>query len=101
MTCVGGVTCDCAVVDVYRTDQRLEFYARHPANNGRMSDILAVHAWIDPATGFCQGMCDIVSPFLMLFEDDADAFWCFELLFTRLVSAYGDTLLLFLALTSR
>ena len=31
-------------------------------------------------------MCDILSPFLMLFPDSADAFWCFECLFSKLVS---------------
>ncbi|KAG5395771.1 hypothetical protein IGI04_017585 [Brassica rapa subsp. trilocularis] len=52
------------VVDVVRTDSHLEFY-EDPGNLGRMSDILAVYAWVDPAT------------------DNADAFWCFEMLIRR------------------
>jgi hypothetical protein len=43
-----------AVVDVVRTDSHLEFY-ENKRNLARMSDILAVYAWIDPATGYCQG----------------------------------------------
>ncbi|EFH54537.1 RabGAP/TBC domain-containing protein [Arabidopsis lyrata subsp. lyrata] len=70
------------VVDVVRTDSHLEFY-EDPGNLGRMSDILAVYAWVDPATGYCQGMSDLVSPFVFLFEDNADAFWCFEMLIRR------------------
>ncbi|CAH2063529.1 unnamed protein product [Thlaspi arvense] len=70
------------VVDVVRTDSHLEFY-EDPRNLGRMSDILAVYAWVDPATGYCQGMSDLVSPFVVLFEDNADAFWCFEMLIRR------------------
>ncbi|KAJ4904172.1 Ypt/Rab-GAP domain of gyp1p superfamily protein [Raphanus sativus] len=70
------------VVDVVRTDGHLEFY-EDPGNLGRMSDILAVYAWIDPSTGYCQGMSDLVSPFVVLFEDNADAFWCFEMLIRR------------------
>ncbi|CAH8390239.1 unnamed protein product [Eruca vesicaria subsp. sativa] len=96
------------VVDVVRTDTHLEFY-EDPRNLGRMSDILAVYAWVDPATGYCQGstyllcwvcylllvdtnclvanlmtgMSDLVSPFVVLFEDNADAFWCFEMLIRR------------------
>ncbi|XP_020884362.1 small G protein signaling modulator 1 isoform X2 [Arabidopsis lyrata subsp. lyrata] len=70
------------VVDVVRTDSHLEFY-EDPGNLGRMSDILAVYAWVDPATGYCQGMSDLVSPFVVLFEDNADAFWCFEMLIRR------------------
>uniref|UniRef100_A0A453E1T9 Rab-GAP TBC domain-containing protein n=1 Tax=Aegilops tauschii subsp. strangulata TaxID=200361 RepID=A0A453E1T9_AEGTS len=50
----------------------------------RMSDILAVYAWVDPSTGYCQGMSDLLSPFVVLYEDDADAFWCFEMLLRRM-----------------
>ena len=53
-------------------------------NMARMSDILAVYAWVDPMTGYCQGMSDLLSPFIVLFEDDADAFWCFESLLRRM-----------------
>jgi hypothetical protein len=78
------------VVDVVRTDSHLEFY-EDPGNLGRMSDILAVYAWVDPATGYCQGMSDLVSPFVVLFEDNADAFWCFEMLIRRTVNPVLNT----------
>lgn len=71
------------VVDVVRTDSHLEFY-EDTRNLARMSDILAVYAWVDPATGYCQGMSDLLSPFVVLFEDNADAFWCFEMLIRRM-----------------
>ncbi|KAL3506787.1 hypothetical protein ACH5RR_032169 [Cinchona calisaya] len=71
------------VVDVVRTDSHLEFYG-DPKNLARMSDILAVYAWVDPTTGYCQGMSDLLSPFVVLFEDNADAFWCFEMLLRRM-----------------
>ncbi|CAK7322663.1 unnamed protein product [Dovyalis caffra] len=71
------------VVDVVRTDSHLEFY-EDKKNLARMSDILAVYAWVDPATGYCQGMSDLLSPFVVLFEDNADAFWCFEMLLRRM-----------------
>uniref|UniRef100_A0A1D1XPP8 Small G protein signaling modulator 1 n=1 Tax=Anthurium amnicola TaxID=1678845 RepID=A0A1D1XPP8_9ARAE len=71
------------VVDVVRTDNHLEFY-EDSKNMARMSDILAVYAWIDPATGYCQGMSDLLSPFVVLYEDNADAFWCFEMLLRRM-----------------
>lgn len=32
------------------------------------------------------GMSDLLSPFVVLFEDDADAFWCFEMLLRRMVN---------------
>ncbi|XP_028780074.1 small G protein signaling modulator 1 isoform X2 [Neltuma alba] len=71
------------VVDVVRTDSHLDFY-EDTRNLARMSDILAVYAWVDPATGYCQGMSDLLSPFVVLFEDNADAFWCFEMLIRRM-----------------
>ncbi|XP_058094276.1 uncharacterized protein LOC131240186 isoform X2 [Magnolia sinica] len=71
------------VVDVVRTDSHLEFY-EDAKNMARMSDILAVYAWVDPATGYCQGMSDLLSPFVVLYEDNADAFWCFEMLLRRM-----------------
>ncbi|XP_037455157.1 uncharacterized protein LOC119325527 [Triticum dicoccoides] len=30
------------------------------------------------------GMSDLVSPFVVLYEDDVDAFWCFEMLLRRM-----------------
>ncbi|KAG4380843.1 hypothetical protein GLYMA_15G028000v4 [Glycine max] len=71
------------VVDVVRTDSHLEFY-EDKRNLARMSDILAVYAWVDPSTGYCQGMSDLLSPFVVIFEDNADAFWCFEMLLRRM-----------------
>ncbi|PKA66710.1 hypothetical protein AXF42_Ash003365 [Apostasia shenzhenica] len=71
------------VVDVVRTDSQLDFYG-DSKNMARMSDILAVYAWIDPDTGYCQGMSDLLSPFVVLFDDNADAFWCFEMLLRRM-----------------
>ncbi|GLT91604.1 hypothetical protein SLE2022_094840 [Rubroshorea leprosula] len=71
------------VVDVVRSDSHLEVY-KDTRNLARMSDILAVYAWVDPATGYCQVMIDLLSPFVILFEDNAEAFWCFEMFIRRL-----------------
>lgn len=49
-----------AVVDVVRTDSHLDFY-EESRNMARMSDILAVYAWVDPSTGYCQGLHTSVS----------------------------------------
>ena len=54
-----------AVVDVVRTDKHLEFY-NDGKNSARMSDILAVYAWVDPATGYCQGAVPLFEAFLIL-----------------------------------
>lgn len=54
-----------SVVDVVRTDSQLEFYG-DSKNIARMSDILAVYAWIDPATGYCQG--NQLPPFFFVYN---------------------------------
>ncbi|XP_024536423.1 TBC1 domain family member 17-like [Selaginella moellendorffii] len=71
-------------LDVVRTDRVLEFY-EDPKNLGKLWDILAVYAWIDEEVGYCQGMSDLCSPMVLLFPDEADAFWCFKCLMRRVV----------------
>ncbi|XXG82882.1 hypothetical protein AAC387_Pa10g0762 [Persea americana] len=70
-------------LDVIRTDRTLVFYEKQE-NLAKLWDILAVYAWIDKDVGYCQGMSDLCSPMVVLFEDEADAFWCFERLMRRL-----------------
>ncbi|XP_022735207.1 TBC1 domain family member 15-like [Durio zibethinus] len=70
-------------LDVIRTDRTLVFYEKQE-NLSKLWDILSVYAWIDTDVGYCQGMSDLCSPMIMLLEDEADAFWCFERLMRRL-----------------
>lgn len=56
-----------AVVDVVRTDKHMEFF-NEGKNSARMSDILAVYAWVDPATGYCQGTVRELESFLCTLE---------------------------------
>ncbi|CAN1242814.1 TBC1 domain family member 15 [Linum perenne] len=70
-------------LDVIRTDRTLVFYEKQE-NLSKLWDILAVYAWIDTDVGYCQGMSDLCSPMIILLDDEADAFWCFERLMRRL-----------------
>ncbi|GAV60658.1 RabGAP-TBC domain-containing protein [Cephalotus follicularis] len=70
-------------LDVVRTDRTLVFYEKQE-HLSKLWDILAVYAWIDTDVGYCQGMSDLCSPMIMLLENEADAFWCFEHLMRRL-----------------
>ncbi|KAF6137449.1 hypothetical protein GIB67_009925 [Kingdonia uniflora] len=70
-------------LDVVRTDRTLVFYETKE-HLSKLWDILAVYAWIDKDVGYCQGMSDLCSPMIILLEDEADAFWCFERLMRRL-----------------
>lgn len=71
-------------LDVNRTDRSLEFYEKKE-NMSKLWDILSVYAWIDQDVGYCQGMSDLCSPMIVLLEDEADSFFCFERLMRRLV----------------
>ncbi|CAK9175532.1 unnamed protein product [Ilex paraguariensis] len=70
-------------LDVVRTDRTLVFYEKQE-NLSKLWDILAVYAWFDTEVGYCQGMSDLCSPMIILLQDEADAFWCFEHLMRRL-----------------
>ncbi|BAF28536.1 Os11g0587500 [Oryza sativa Japonica Group] len=71
-------------LDVLRTDRSMVFY-ENKENLSKLWDILAVYAWIDKEIGYCQGMSDLCSPMIVLLNDEADAFWCFERLMRRLM----------------
>ncbi|KAL8089128.1 hypothetical protein AgCh_038778 [Apium graveolens] len=71
-------------LDVVRTDRTLVFYESE-ANQARLWEVLAVYSWLDNKIGYVQGMNDICSPMIILLEDDADAFWCYEHAMRRVV----------------
>lgn len=43
----------------------------------RLVRLLEAYAVYDPLIGYCQGMTDLLSPFVALLDDDCDAFGCF------------------------
>ncbi|OIV99169.1 hypothetical protein TanjilG_19665 [Lupinus angustifolius] len=70
-------------LDVIRTDRTMVFYEKKE-NLSKLWDILAVYARVDTDVGYGQGMSDLCSPMIILLNDEADAFWCFERLMRRL-----------------
>lgn len=70
-------------LDVVRTDRTLVFYEKQE-NLSKLWDILAVYSWFDIDVGYGQGMSDLCSPMIILLDDEADAFWCFERLMRKL-----------------
>eukprot|EP00268_Persea_americana_P045127 TRINITY_DN4587_c0_g2_i6.p1 TRINITY_DN4587_c0_g2~~TRINITY_DN4587_c0_g2_i6.p1 ORF type:complete len:323 (-),score=70.66 TRINITY_DN4587_c0_g2_i6:810-1778(-) len=70
-------------LDVVRTDRALVFY-ENKENDAKLWDILSVYAWVDKDIGYCQGMNDLCSPMIVLLENEADAFWCFDHLMRRM-----------------
>lgn len=70
-------------LDVLRTDRTLKFYEKQ-GNLSKLWDVLAVYSWIDRDVGYCQGMSDLCSPLVILFDNEADAFWCFQRMMRKL-----------------
>ncbi|KEH42494.1 putative Rab-GTPase-TBC domain-containing protein [Medicago truncatula] len=64
-------------LDVVRTDRALAFYEIE-ANQSKLWDVLSIYAWLDNDIGYVQGMNDICSPLVILIENEADCFWCFD-----------------------
>ncbi|GJP79792.1 hypothetical protein CLOP_g10008, partial [Closterium sp. NIES-67] len=77
-------------VDVQRADRTLVFYEEE-GNRSRLMEVLAVYSWFDPEVGYCQGMSDLMSPFIVTFPNNADAFWCFERLMRPIRSDFMGT----------
>ncbi|XP_051135638.1 uncharacterized protein LOC127254535 [Andrographis paniculata] len=70
-------------LDVIRTDRSLVFFEKQE-NLAKLWDVLSVYSWFDSDVGYGQGMSDLCSPMIILLEDEADAFWCFERLMRKL-----------------
>uniref|UniRef100_A0A0D6R3V2 Rab-GAP TBC domain-containing protein n=1 Tax=Araucaria cunninghamii TaxID=56994 RepID=A0A0D6R3V2_ARACU len=58
-----------------KNDEHLEPCRKHHA--ARLVAILETYALYDPEIGYCQGMSDLLSPFVALMDEDYEAFWCF------------------------
>ncbi|NWI54174.1 TBC16 protein, partial [Calyptomena viridis] len=64
--------------DVVRTDRSNQFFrGEGNPNVETMRRILLNYAVFNPATGYSQGMSDLVAPLLAEILDESDTFWCF------------------------
>lgn len=73
--------------DVNRTDRTLEFYAGdNNTNLQTLNDILMSYIMYNFDLGYVQGMSDLLSPILLLLEDEVDSFWCFVGFMNKIVS---------------
>ncbi|KAB2071936.1 hypothetical protein ES319_A08G257000v1 [Gossypium barbadense] len=64
--------------DVVRTDRSLSFYdGDDNPNVNLLRDILLTYSFYNFHLGYCQGMNDLLSPILLVMEDESESFWCF------------------------
>ncbi|XP_005104242.1 TBC1 domain family member 15 isoform X2 [Aplysia californica] len=64
--------------DVMRTDRTQKFFSGDKNPNLQvLYDILLTYCMYNFDLGYVQGMSDILSPILVVMENEVDAFWCF------------------------
>lgn len=64
--------------DVTRTDRTHKFFSGDKNSNLQvLYDILMTYCMYNFDLGYVQGMSDILSPILVVMENEVDAFWCF------------------------
>lgn len=64
--------------DAIRTDRTMEYYKGDDNENvKKLNDILMTYCMYNFDLGYVQGMSDLLSPILLIMEDEIDAFWCF------------------------
>ena len=71
-------------LDVDRTETSTHIDESRPQFCQRLTKLLNAYAVHDPEIGYCQGMSDMLVPFLILYEDDERAFLCFRALMSRI-----------------
>ncbi|XP_052808211.1 TBC1 domain family member 15-like [Mya arenaria] len=71
--------------DVTRTDRTHKFFEGEGNPNLQvLNDILLTYCMYNFDLGYVQGMSDLLSPILVVMENEVDAFWCFAGLMERL-----------------
>ncbi|KAJ8028807.1 TBC1 domain family member 15 [Holothuria leucospilota] len=64
--------------DVPRTDRDLPFFGgKNNSNLEKLRDILVTFAVFHPDVTYAQGMNDILSRFLVVLNNEVEAYWCF------------------------
>ncbi|CAL1265688.1 unnamed protein product [Larinioides sclopetarius] len=64
--------------DVSRTDRTHPFFeGENNANIQMLQEILMTYCMYNFDLGYVQGMSDLLSPMLVVMQDEVDAFWCF------------------------
>ncbi|XP_020707014.2 small G protein signaling modulator 1 isoform X2 [Athalia rosae] len=69
--------------DVQRCDRNYWYFAP-PDNLEKLRNIMCTYVWERLDVGYMQGMCDLVAPLLVVFDDEAKTYACFCNLMERM-----------------
>ncbi|RUS77859.1 hypothetical protein EGW08_014372, partial [Elysia chlorotica] len=68
--------------DVQRCDRNYHYFT--PENLEKLRNIMCTYVWQNLDIGYVQGMCDLVAPLLVIFDDESLAYSCFCQLMKRM-----------------
>ncbi|XP_041462861.1 TBC1 domain family member 15-like isoform X2 [Lytechinus variegatus] len=78
--------------DVPRTDRDLDFFrGQGNPNLEKLRNILVTFAVFHPTVTYAQGMNDVLSRFLVVMENETEAYWCFTLYLEKVVDDFLET----------
>ena len=69
--------------DVQRCDRNHPYFV--PANLEKLRNVITTYVWDHMDVGYMQGMCDLVAPMLVIFDDEALTHSCFDRLMDRML----------------
>ncbi|CAF2962673.1 unnamed protein product [Rotaria sp. Silwood2] len=70
--------------DVARCDRTYAYFT-NMYNLKKLRNIMCTYVWDNLTTGYIQGMCDLVAPLLVVFDEEVIAYSCFCYLMKRLL----------------
>ena len=68
--------------DVLRCDRNYPYFTNE--NLEKLRRIMCTYVWTTLDVGYVQGMCDLLAPLLVIFDDEAKSYHCFVLLMKRM-----------------
>ncbi|KAI1293827.1 Small G protein signaling modulator 2 [Halotydeus destructor] len=75
--------------DVQRCDRNFWYFADKD-NLEKLRNVMCTYVWENLDQGYVQGMCDIVAPLLVIFDDEVVAYSCFNELMKRMMANFPN-----------
>ncbi|KAH8292879.1 hypothetical protein KR044_002681, partial [Drosophila immigrans] len=72
--------------DVQRCDRNYWYFANE--NLDKLRNVISTYVWEHLDVGYMQGMCDLVAPLLVIFDDESLSYSCFCKLMERMIDNF-------------
>ncbi|XP_055377926.1 small G protein signaling modulator 1-like isoform X2 [Condylostylus longicornis] len=74
--------------DVQRCDRNYWYFANE--NLDKLRNVICTYVWEHLDIGYMQGMCDLVAPLLVIFDDESLSYGCFCKLMERMIENFPN-----------